>query len=409
MACKAPFHPNRGNYKTDCEHNGNPRKSWFLVLRAGLFTKKTDAQYQADVSGSPILTFRMRAEAEAHWAANCREFHLHEREDKGSEEHPRPSSPLPPSTPARSALRSAPRSAPRSTTRSANAVRASVKRGPLVKDKAGESKTPLFQEDDGASPLSGKVPLFREDDEVSPLSHTRKRPAHSVLPSTPGPGPTSANAVRASDTSANAARGSVKREPPVKGKAGESKMSLFREDDASPLSGKVPLFREDDEVSPLSRTVPLFREDDEVSPLSRTRKRPTHLVLPNTPGPDASPSHATPPSADSAGSISSVSSLSASVSSSASRFAPPLRSLSRCPPSSRPDAPYLHAGSSASTGAGANSSHHPELPVLFNNSTRKLYKDVATAVREMGKKDSIQVLEVEDLEEFLSAPLRAAT
>ncbi|KAJ6543238.1 hypothetical protein DFH09DRAFT_1322236 [Mycena vulgaris] len=101
MICQAPFFPNRGNYTTDREHDGNQRKSWFLILRTGLFTKKVDAEFQAQTSGSPVLTFRTRAEAEAHWAANCREFHLHGRDnnnEEGSEEEGNDSS-LPPSPP----------------------------------------------------------------------------------------------------------------------------------------------------------------------------------------------------------------------------------------------------------------------------------------------------------------------
>ncbi|KAJ7191135.1 hypothetical protein GGX14DRAFT_579234 [Mycena pura] len=341
VACQAPFYPNRGNYKTYREHNGNSRKSWFLVLRAGLFTKRTDAQYQADISGSPVLTFRMREEAEAHWAANCREPHPHRRDDGG---------------------------------------------------------------DQGSEEVEeGKVPLFRENDEVSPLSRARELPTHSVsprMPASPGrvsppggdqgseedsrpfpPPPFSTPArsgprsrTRACSTPANAVRNSVKREPPVKDGVEEGK-------------------------------VPLFREDDEVSPLSRARELPTHSRSPRM---SASPSRASPPSTGmSAGSVSSVSSLSASVGSSASRTEPPLRSPRR-PPSPRPAATCLHAGGSPSMRARAQSRHHTGLPVLFNNSTRTLYKDAATAVREMGKEDSIQVLELEDLEEFLSSPPRAA-
>ncbi|KAJ7934750.1 hypothetical protein B0H13DRAFT_2305524 [Mycena leptocephala] len=285
MVCKAPFYPNRRNYTSDREHDGNSRKSWFLVLRAGLFTKRWMPSIRLTSPALPSSPSATRVEAQAHWAADCREFHPHGRDNddgEGSEEEnepSRPSSPPPFSTPARSA----PRSTTRACSAPANTVRASVKR---------EAKTPLF------------------------------------------------------------------------------------------------------------------REDGEVSPLSRLRKRPTHLVSLRTPGPDASSSRVSPPST--AGSISSVSSLSASVGSSASRTAPPLRSLPQYPPSSRPAAPHLHAGGSASAGVGAQSRRHAELPVLFNNSTRTLYKDVATAVREMGKEDSIQVLEVEDLEEFLSVPPRAA-
>ncbi|KAJ7767580.1 hypothetical protein B0H14DRAFT_3895061 [Mycena olivaceomarginata] len=146
--CPAPFYPNHTNYTTDQEHNGNARKSWFLVLRAGLFTKRTDAEHQADVSGAPVFTFRTRAEAEAYWTANCRKNHPHNNE--GSEED---GSPPPFSTPARSASRSAPVNAVRtSVKRESHAsvkrkVRASVKHETPVKDEVEEAKTPLFRED----------------------------------------------------------------------------------------------------------------------------------------------------------------------------------------------------------------------------------------------------------------------
>ncbi|KAJ7831315.1 hypothetical protein B0H14DRAFT_3464160 [Mycena olivaceomarginata] len=152
MICQAPFYPNRGNYMTDHEHDGNAHKSWFLVLRAGLFTKKTDTEHQADISGCPIFTFRTRAEAEAQWAAHCSQTHPHGCEndaghnDEGSEDEDdpsRPSSPPPFLTPARSA----PRSTPRTRSTPANAVRASVKREAPVKDEVKEAKTPLFWKD----------------------------------------------------------------------------------------------------------------------------------------------------------------------------------------------------------------------------------------------------------------------
>ncbi|KAJ7208899.1 hypothetical protein GGX14DRAFT_395524 [Mycena pura] len=336
MICEAPFYPNRGNYTTDREHDSNARKSWFLVLCAGLFTKKTDAEYQADVSGAPVLTFRTRADAEAHWASNCHAFHPHGH-DKGSEEEKEPSGPSSPppfSTPARSA----PRSATHARSTPANAVRspaklpghASIKRQPPVEDEVEERK----------------VPLFRENDEVSPLSRTRNLPG----------------------------RASAKRQPPVEDEVEERTVPLFREDDeVSPLSrtrklpGRASAKRQpsvEDEVE--ERTVPLFREDDEVSPLSRTRKLPTH-------GPDG---HASPSSTDmSAGSISSVSSLSASVGSSASR-APPFCPLPRRLPSSGPTVPCVQAGGSASAGsASAGVGARLDEPVLFNTSTRTLYKD----------------------------------
>ncbi|KAJ7791102.1 hypothetical protein B0H13DRAFT_2394384 [Mycena leptocephala] len=285
MVCKAPFYPNRRNYTSDCEHDGNSRKSWFLVLHAGLFTKKMDAEHEADVSGSlssPSARAQRRRLTGRPTAANFTPTGATmtmAKARKRSTSHPA----LPPLR----RFRPLPRSTTWACSAPANAVRASVKR------------------------------------EV---------------------------------------RASAKREPPVKDDMEEA---------------KTPLFREDGEVSPLSRHASTQRTC-RVSPPSTT------------------------------GSISSVSSLSASVGSSASRTAPPLRSLPRYPPSSRPAAPHLHAGGSASTGAGAQSCCHAELPVLFNNSTRTLYKDAATAVREMGKEDSIQVLEVEDRRSFFPPPRAAA-
>ncbi|KAJ6463578.1 hypothetical protein DFH09DRAFT_1347244 [Mycena vulgaris] len=346
MICQAPFFPNRGNYTTDREHDGNQRKSWFLILRMGLFTKKVDTEFQAQTSGSPVLTFRTRAEAEAHWAANCREFHLHRRDnnnEEGSEEEGNDSS-LPPSPP--------PSPTPQLPHRVRQHAVRSVKRKVHVSVKREVSAPLLVKEEPEA-------PLFREDGDISPLSRPRK---HLTPPSPP-------------------------------------------------------------------------------SSRRRSTSPSAHSVSLRTPGPDASPSRASPPSTGmSTGSISSVSSLSASVPSSGSCAAPPLRSLQGHPRSSRPVAPYLHAGgwatagagssastgagSSASTGAGSSAStgasssasaatgvqsrRHAEPPVLFNNSTRTLYKDVATAVREMGKGERVQVLEFEDLEDFFSAPPHAA-
>ncbi|KAJ7802454.1 hypothetical protein B0H13DRAFT_1931887 [Mycena leptocephala] len=328
-----PIRPQtKANYTTDSEHDGNPRKWWFLIMSAGLFTKKSDTEFQAKVSKSPVLTFGTRAEAEAHWAADCRESHRHARDndahnDEASKEEgnrSRPSSTLPFSTPACSTSHSIP----------ANAVRASVKREAPVKDKVEEAK----------------VPLFREDNEVSPLSRPHKRP-------TP-PRPPSLRKRRTSSASTETSMGSIS--------------------SVSSLSASVG--------SSASRAAPPLRSG------------PQHL-LPS--GLAATYLHA-------GGSTGAK-----SVGSSASRAPQRL-------PSSGPAAPSLHVGSSASAAMGSSAStatdaplcRHAEPPVLFNKSTRTLYKDPlktdlmylgtcrATAVRKMGKEDSIQVLEVEDLEDF---------
>ncbi|KAJ7851292.1 hypothetical protein B0H14DRAFT_2581528 [Mycena olivaceomarginata] len=278
MICCLPFYPNHGNYKSDDEHDLNARKFWFLVLRAGLFTKRTDADNQAETSGSPVFTFRTRGEADAHWAAHCRDFHTHggQKEEDSEEEGDRSSSPPPFPTPAPST--------PRSTTR--------------------------------AHSTPGKT-----------VRTSIKREVHASIK--------------------REVCASVKREAP----------SLVKE------VAKAPLFRDDGEVSPLSRPP--------MPPLPQLAR---------------------------------------------ARAQSPLYRGCRCLPA----APYSHAGSSARVGAGTQARHHAEPPVLFNKTTRVLYKDPletdvsplgtcsATAVREMGKEDSVQVLEVEDLEEFFSAPSRAA-
>ncbi|KAJ7936381.1 hypothetical protein B0H13DRAFT_2303772 [Mycena leptocephala] len=344
MVCQLAFYPDRRNYTTDSEHNGNPRKWWFLIMNAGLFTKKADAEFQAKVCKSPVLTFGTRAEAEAHWAADCRQSHPHARDndaghnDEASEEEDdpsRPSYPLPFSTPARFASRSIP----------ANAVRASVKREAPVKVKVEEAKVPLFREDSEVSPLSR--PRKRPTPPRPPSSH--KRSASSASPCTPGP---DTSPTRASTVTSMGSISSV-----------------------SSLSASVG--------SSTSRAVPPLRSGPQHPP--RSRLAATYLHAGGSTGAQ-------------------------SVSSSVSRAAPNLRSLPRRLPSSGPAAPSLHVGSSASAATGALSRRHAEPPVLFTLKTDLVYVGTcrATAVREMGKEDSIQVLEVEDLEDFLSAPPRAA-
>ncbi|KAJ7816877.1 hypothetical protein B0H14DRAFT_3475059 [Mycena olivaceomarginata] len=257
----------------DDEHDLNARKFWFLVLRAGLFTKRPTPTIRLRPPAPQSSPFARAGEADAHWAAHCRDFHTHggQKEEDSEEEGDRSSSPPPFPTPRafHTAFDDTSTLHPgqdRARLHQARGVRLRQARGAFAREGGGQS------------------PLFRDDGEVSPLSRPRKRPT-----------------------------------PP------------------SPPSSR-----------------------------KRSPSATAHSVSPRTPGPDASPSHASPPSTGtSAGSISSVSSLSASVGSSASRAAPPLRSLPWYPPSSRPAAPYSHAGSSARVGAGTQARHHAEPPVLF--------------------------------------------
>ncbi|KAJ7726582.1 hypothetical protein B0H14DRAFT_3519031 [Mycena olivaceomarginata] len=291
--CLAPFYPNHTNYMMDQEHNGNARKSWFLVLRAGLFTKRTDTEHQADISGAlPSLHLPHARGGGGLLGGKLSQESPPQHE--GSEED---GSPPPFSTPARSASCSAP----------VKAVRTLVKRESraLVKRKV---------------------------------------------------------------------RASVKHETPVKDEVEEA---------------KTPLFREDSELAIVAQTQNICQCALSFAVCTWTQRLPHPSLQWDEYGLD----------------LLGVK-LSASVGSSASRAVPPLRSLPQHPPSSRPAATHLHAGGSPST--GVQSRRHAEPPILFNKSTRTLYKDLATAVREMGKGESVQVLEVEDLEEFFSAPSHAA-
>ncbi|KAJ7934574.1 hypothetical protein B0H13DRAFT_2305674 [Mycena leptocephala] len=279
MVCKAPFYPNRRNYTSDREHDGNSRKSWFLVL------PQEDAEHQAVVSGSPILTF------------------------------------------------------PRALRRR------------LTGRPTAANFTPT-----GAQRRWEGLEEENEPPALPPLRHFRP---HACLRSTTRACSVPANAVRASVK--REVRASAKREPPVK--------DTWRRPRCR-SSGKT--------VRSLPEPPAQAPNAPAVSPLPQPGLDLFCIEPVGVRGFERVP-HSTSPS-----------------------FSPPI------PASSRPAAPHLHAGGSASTGVGTQSRRHAELPVLFNNSTRTLYKDAATAVREMGKEDSIQVLEVEDLEEFLSAPPRAA-
>jgi hypothetical protein len=53
MICQLAFYPDRRNYTTDSEHDGNPRKWWFLIMNAGLFTKKCVFFFSVSFSHSP--------------------------------------------------------------------------------------------------------------------------------------------------------------------------------------------------------------------------------------------------------------------------------------------------------------------------------------------------------------------
>ncbi|KAJ7132019.1 hypothetical protein C8R44DRAFT_730773 [Mycena epipterygia] len=306
-----PLHrpPTRYDGVGDDEHDSNKRKSWFLLLRAGLFTKQTDAEAQAAVSSCPVFIYGTRKEAEDRWAANCRLYHTHGSYNEEAEDEESDSSGSSASSPAPTApsVPTPAPSTPRSTTRGRStrstphkAARASIKREPThssIKRDASEEF---------------KAPLFREDSEVSPL----RRPHKNATPSSPP--------------------------------------SLVKEE------AKAPHFKEGDEAVHLARLPKCSTPPSPPSSRKHSTPARAHSLLPYTPG-------------------------LATKATRARGSGSPLRG----------------------SGAGGQSRRHRGLPVLFNNSTRVLYKDPAMAVHEMGKGESVKVLDLEDLEEFLSAPPRA--
>ncbi|KAJ7663556.1 hypothetical protein B0H14DRAFT_3539898 [Mycena olivaceomarginata] len=69
-----PFTHNNTNYISDTDHDENSRKFWFLVFGRGLYTKKADADVAAEhVDGVHI--FKTHAQATRAWARHCHRRH----------------------------------------------------------------------------------------------------------------------------------------------------------------------------------------------------------------------------------------------------------------------------------------------------------------------------------------------
>ncbi|KAJ7151902.1 hypothetical protein C8R43DRAFT_951069 [Mycena crocata] len=73
MGCTPEFFENP-NYIDDREHDTNPRKHWYIVPGIGLFSKRCDADAQAEHEDD-VDVFYVRHKAEEAWARDCRANH----------------------------------------------------------------------------------------------------------------------------------------------------------------------------------------------------------------------------------------------------------------------------------------------------------------------------------------------
>ncbi|KAJ7140862.1 hypothetical protein C8R44DRAFT_866548 [Mycena epipterygia] len=342
MFCDAPFFPNTGNYVDDKEHDGNPRKFWFLVLEIGLFTKKTDADPLCQPE--EILIFFTKKLALAQWATHCRKRHAHDgddivpKSDPGSESSAEEDNSTSPSRSSHSSL--------------VPLMRPAAPRGPQILRGANARKT---------TPVS----LKREGSAVKPPVSTRcgTSSPHKPLPQ-----------YLDDDDIPACPPASIKREGvPVKRKV--VPLPLYR-DDSPPTSA------ERDSGKRSARAV----TSTPTTGSKHARGRPSPALAPWPPR--------SPPTSPNSSSLS-LSSMSVSSLSSASTTVVPSDQ-------GTPQKAPRHAASvsSATTGSGTSPSHaaaSPSARLLYNNTTRKIYKDAEKAVREMVTTETVQVVECEDV------------
>ncbi|KAJ7821995.1 hypothetical protein B0H14DRAFT_3471052 [Mycena olivaceomarginata] len=370
-ACDMPFFPNAGNFTGFKEHDKNPRKFWFLVLSDGLFTKKTDAD--AAAGSSKVYIFFTRKEARDKWDQNCLRRHTHDGD------------------------------------------------GRVVPDSEAENS-------DGASVSS--------DENGSSMRSTASNPGRPTA-STPGR-PTASTTGRPTASTAGHAT-------PVRNAAAHRTAS--HKSYSSAPKGTPPK-RESPRVSAPLRMVsprPQSRapvKKEVVLPLWREDTPPLEMEVDTVPVHDATPStrvSSQNPSLASSSSVSSVSSISATssegggqphpfrdlaASASTPRAAPsPSRLLNRVPaaapkkgasvpfpPAARASTPGSSASAAPRARAGASNSgasnsgtSNSRAPYLYNETSRKLYKDAQKAVEEMGDTDTVQVVDYKDVVQCLSA------
>ncbi|KAJ7489989.1 hypothetical protein B0H11DRAFT_1912511 [Mycena galericulata] len=483
--CEIPFNPSRSNFVSDAEHDTNKRKTWFLVLDGGLFTKKYDAMVFTGGDEDRIHLFSKREQAEARWAKHCRKHHDQSDAEHRDELPKRATSTLAEATPTWG-----PRSSPA-----------------LVRGSPVHAKAPASPRKRKSSP----IPLFMEDDEPDPWTRTpatpAPAPARPLTPSRASPVRTTSLRVEEAprkakprtahplfvdgndgyDASAPASAPPPPRAdvaPPAANKGGSS-VERSRAPGMRKAPGTSTLARTAAATAPQhTSTAPSMAASTSTSPRPAAAPRRTPTApstaastsasprpaaaprrMPTAPSAAAStfasprpavsavrqpaPRAETPPpvyavesGSESSSeptspartapapamrdpgispSVSSVSSLSsmgasedlplrrsassasraglasppagASTASSASR---PLAGASTASPASRPPAGASSAASAARAGG-------PSSILLFNNGTRRFYKNAAMAVDEMTDRESVEVVDYEEVGEFLSA------
>ncbi|KAJ7143045.1 hypothetical protein C8R44DRAFT_726328 [Mycena epipterygia] len=390
MPCDIPFFPNPPNYVDNREHDHNTQKFWFLVLDVGLFTKKyavkrtffpayadhtrTDTDRHC-VEADDILIFFACTRAGRKWDAHCRKRHTHDDTDSGDGD-------------------------PNDTDSSDDDHIVSA-----------QKLLPQYPDDDDSAPHPASVPAAAHSASVLAAAPTPSRPV-SVKPTT-----------RAAKPSIN------------------SKTTLMR-----PISTKresASVKREVKEEVKRVVMLPLFRDDSPPSS-SSPRKPPSGTVTPTPmarskrakgrPSPPASPVCPPRPSPTSSALLASVTSV-FSISTASSMCASPLKSshpwrdlrssassaprtpsASSAPraasasstsagrrPSCRPSHEHLGRGFVKKEAGGANAAFtrdvggSPSTRLLYNSSTRTLYKDAEKAVREMAMEESVLVVDCEDV------------
>ncbi|KAJ7115047.1 hypothetical protein C8R44DRAFT_740366 [Mycena epipterygia] len=333
--------------RTQNEHDVNPRKYWFLVLGVGLFTKKcviqridgrrytNSARTDADGHCDPddVLIYFTKEQAERRWATYCHRRHTHDDDDK-------------------------------------------------VVLESDDS------DDEAAHSLrSVSVPPVR-----SGAVQRGSAPVNTPMPR--------AASVKSAAATPRATSAKPSAKPSTPTKCREVILPLFMDDSPPSISTKPPVAvkRESVSVKQQVKQKPLLTIlPDTTSPRKRSSQRArARTSVASSPSASPVPSPWTSPEPPSAISTS-VSSVS-SISTASSNVAPSIGVATAARP-----APLQHLGGACSaggSGSGAPSravAESPSTRLLYNSSTRTLYKDMKKAVREMAIEETMQVVDCEDV------------
>ncbi|KAJ7071765.1 hypothetical protein B0H15DRAFT_807008 [Mycena belliarum] len=344
------------NYEDDDEHDGNPRKFWFVILGEGLFTLNCRSDADLVANADSILMFFTRHQATKSWRAYCNQSHL---DGHHSAQAP------PPPAPRASSFAARGQSAPAARSSSRLPVHSGVK-PPISVKKAQRRKTmPKKEEDD-----TKYVPLF--DDDTPPQSPTPKyAPLYDddMPPQSPAPTVEHIPAPPAERKRSVCAMSSM---PPQLGSR------RTRPRPSPPSLGRSPSISSISSLSSMSATTADVAMSS-VSMVGRGRAfKTTPGPLPQSPAPPVR-KHFKKSLAPSA--VERARMEAESISASAARAA-------------------LAADYTAARELAAQEAQSPSARLLFNKTTRTFYEDAEMAFREMAKRETVQVVDCEDVVEF---------